>query len=273
MSKSNQYDAMVSYFNSLLTEPSSSTPIAKMQKLEEEHVETKPFVEEKDNRQLQQLLDKVETNQIVETKIKVEDKLTEKVEIKQKIAEPVVALSSKTIDKTHNEVSEQTKIENVTPSVAPWKNLQTDNEFSALFFKVAGVTLAVPLKNLGGIYEHGKITSIFGKPNWFSGIMTLHERKISVVDTVRWMMPTSDENIHSYKYVIMLDSSDWSLQCDELIGTKNLTRTGVKWRESAGARPWLAGIVKDEMCALIHVEELIGMLQRGIDVKDLVNKK
>src|SRR5574344_211425 len=123
MSKSNQYDAMVSYFNSLLTEPSSSTPIAKMQKLEEEHVETKPFVEEKDNRQLQQLLDKVETNQIVETKMK--------------IAEPVVALSSKTIDKTHNEVSEQTKIENVTPSVAPWKNLQTDNEFSALFFKVA----------------------------------------------------------------------------------------------------------------------------------------
>jgi purine-binding chemotaxis protein CheW len=43
----------------------------------------------------------------------------------------------------------------------------------------------------------------------------------------------------------------------------------VRWREQAGKRPWLAGMVKEKMCALIHVHALIGMLNAGLDVKSL----
>jgi purine-binding chemotaxis protein CheW len=45
----------------------------------------------------------------------------------------------------------------------------------------------------------------------------------------------------------------------------------VRWREVPGKRPWLAGMVKEKMCALIHVEALIEMLQSGLDVKALNN--
>ena len=46
-----------------------------------------------------------------------------------------------------------------------------DGEFQALFFEVAGLTLAVPLKALGGIHELGEVNHLFGKPKWFKGVM------------------------------------------------------------------------------------------------------
>lgn len=271
MSKSNQFDAMVSYFNSLLTEPSVSNTVPLVQKEEAPKVVSKPFAEATDKTQLQQLLDKVSEHTAVETK--VETKPVVEVATKPVVAvETVQKTQTATVADKKQELANHTAVEvkvEIAPAKAEWQNLKTDNEFSALFFKVAGITLAVPLKNLGGIYEPSKITSIFGKPIWFTGIMSMRDRKISVVDTIKWMMPNSAQVAHDYKYVIMLDDTDWCLQCDELIGTKSLTRSGIKWRESAGARPWLAGIVKDDMCALIHVDELVGLLQSGVDVKSL----
>ena len=64
-----------------------------------------------------------------------------------------------------------------------------EDDFQALFFKVAGLTLAVPLKSLGGIHQVGKISPLMGKPKWFKGIMTEREDKLQVVDTARWVMP------------------------------------------------------------------------------------
>ena len=95
--------------------------------------------------------------------------------------------------------------------------------FQALFFEVAGLTLAVPLTSLGGIHQIEKIGPLFGKPDWFMGVMLHRESKLSVV---------------------------------------------VKWRESTGKRPWLAGMVKEKMCALIDVEELISMLNKGLGSND-----
>ena len=72
------------------------------------------------------------------------------------------------------------------------------------------------------------------------------------------------------EYIVKLDKSNWCLQCDELVGTLNLTKDEIKWREVAGPRPWLSGIVKGQMCALLHVPELIKMLSNGVDVATLL---
>jgi purine-binding chemotaxis protein CheW len=39
----------------------------------------------------------------------------------------------------------------------------------------------------------------------------------------------------------------------------------VKWREREGKRPWLAGMVKDKMCALVDAQQLIALLNQGMD--------
>ena len=144
--------------------------------------------------------------------------------------------------------------------------------FQALFFEVAGLTLAVPLTSLGGIHQIEKIGPLFGKPDWFMGVMLHRESKLSVVDSAKWVMPEKyDENLAqslNYRYLIMLGESTWGLASEKLVNTVNLTTDDVKWRESTGKRPWLAGMVKEKMCALIDVEELISMLSKGLGSND-----
>ena len=144
---------------------------------------------------------------------------------------------------------------------------ERSEEFQALFFEVAGLTMAVPLTELGGIHQLEKVGPLFGKPDWFQGVMLHRDEKLSVVDTAKWVMPEKyDEKLAenlNYQYLIMLDDSDWGLASEKLVNTVTLQPGDVKWREAHGKRPWLAGLVKEKMCALINVRQLISMLDQG----------
>ncbi|MCU4674938.1 chemotaxis protein CheW [Catenovulum sp. 2E275] len=145
-------------------------------------------------------------------------------------------------------------------------------EFQALFFEVAGLLLAVPLTELGGIHNLTETSPLFGKPNWFKGVMLNRDEKINVVDSAQWVMPEKCQpelvNTLSYKYIIMLGESNWGLACEKLVNTVTLKQEDIKWRAAAGKRPWLAGLVKEKMCALLDVEQLITLLNKGLDSQD-----
>ncbi|WP_300316734.1 chemotaxis protein CheW [Idiomarina sp.] len=144
-----------------------------------------------------------------------------------------------------------------------------EDDFQALFFKVAGLTLAVPLKSLGGIHQVGKISPLMGKPKWFKGIMTEREDKLQVVDTARWVMPEKyteelEESL-DYQYLITLNDSPWGLLCEELVTSEPLQPEAIQWRKAGNnKRPWLAGVVRDRMCALLDVNALITLLDNGL---------
>lgn len=102
--------------------------------------------------------------------------------------------------------------------------------------------------------------------------MVNREMQINVVDTALWVMPEKCDqdlvNALSYKYIIMLGESRWGLACETLVNTVTLKQEDIKWRASAGKRPWLAGLVKQKMCALLNVEQLILLLNKGLDSQD-----
>jgi len=140
-------------------------------------------------------------------------------------------------------------------------------DFQALFFNVGGLTIAVPLIELGGIHPIDKTTPLMGKPDWFKGVMLYRDEKINVVDTALWVMPEKcDEKMKSslnYQYVIMLSTSGWGLTAESLVDTVTLKQDEVKWLDTPSKRPWLAGLVKDKMCALLDVDSLIQLLNDG----------
>ncbi len=156
-------------------------------------------------------------------------------------------------------------------SEKPAKSVPTE-AFQALYFEVAGLVLAVPLTSLGGIHQLEKVGPLFGKPDWFKGVMLHRDEKLNVVDTAQWVMPEKyDEKLAeslNYQYLIMLDNSSWGLACERLVTTATLQPDEVKWREATGKRPWLAGMVKEKMCALIDVKQLITMLNQGLGSND-----
>ncbi len=198
----------------------------------------------------------------------------------EKPRERVVAKVSTPDEQAIKDVKEQVAVvaqqQNTAPPNAPALPLEKrlDDKFQALFFEVAGLTLAVPLITLGGIHRLNKLGPLFGKPKWFMGIMLHREEKLSVVDTAQWVMPEKyDQNLAdqlNYQYLIMLGDSSWGLASEKLVNTVSLTKADVKWRETSSKRPWLAGMVKDKMCALLDVDELIAMLDNGLGSKDQV---
>lgn len=199
--------------------------------------------------------------------------ITEKEESEQKRLETIEVLSSVNQVIDDNKQSEAQIInDSAVPPVKSYQDDYRNGEFQALFFNVAGLTLAVPLKSLGGIHQLGEINSIFGKPDWFKGVMLHREEKLSVIDTAKWVMPEKyDKTLKealNYQYLIMLGDSHWGLLAENLVNNITLKNDDVKWREHSGKRPWLAGLIKEKMCALVDVTSLIELLEKGLDSQD-----
>lgn len=216
--------------------------------------------------------------------VSIQQKEAEAAELmKQELAQAVepevdIETTLETFEKTEVKTTTETTVETVveveSPAQQPTYNPEDDvidEPFQALFFDVAGLVLAVPLQELGGIHNLEEVTHLFGKPDWFMGVMVNRERKVNVVESARWVMPEKYsaelEAELDYKYLIMLGESDWGLAAEQLVTTEYIQPEDVKWRTHPGKRPWLLGTIKEKMCALLHVSDLIAMLDKGINAR------
>ncbi|MCL1139611.1 chemotaxis protein CheW [Shewanella pneumatophori] len=172
------------------------------------------------------------------------------------------AIDSKTLPTAIDLVSTQALLENL------------EEEFQVLFFKVAGLTLAVPLVSLGGIVNLQPLTPLIGRPVWYKGVQQHRGSQLNVVDTGAWVMPEKynqelAEQVN-YQYVVALQDSNWGLSCESLVDTISIKKSAVNWRSQAGKRPWLAGVVKEQMCGILNIPALVQMLQAGLGHQDSI---
>jgi purine-binding chemotaxis protein CheW len=139
--------------------------------------------------------------------------------------------------------------------------------FECLLFDVAGLTLAVPLVCLGSIYPLAghELTSLFGQPEWFLGILPSQAGNLKVLDTARWVMPDRyrEDCKQGLQYVISVQGYEWGLAVHQVSRSLRLDPNEIKWRSHRGQRPWLAGTVIEHMCALLDVSELAELIASG----------
>ncbi|GGE58574.1 hypothetical protein GCM10011533_08930 [Streptosporangium jomthongense] len=142
----------------------------------------------------------------------------------------------------------------------------SERPFECLIFTVAGLQLAVPLVLLGAIYRiEEEIRPIPGSPRWYMGIRPAADQNLRVVDTAEWIMagrvPANARD--NYRFVIRLDNSEWGLACDNVAQSFTLSPGDVRWRTARSKRPWLAGTVIEQMCALVDVRTMADLLVRA----------
>ncbi|WP_428771661.1 chemotaxis protein CheW [Vibrio sp.] len=186
------------------------------------------------------------------------------------VVEPAESLTEEV--NTETESLTQPETQSSGADFSDWQNRIRNEDFQVLYFEVNSVTFAVPLDELGGIHRLTELNHLIGRPAWYLGLQTSRDNQLDVVDTAKWVMAEKlqdDSHQADYQYIVMLGESMWGLACVQLLGTELLTTDKIRWREQVGKRPWLAGMVKEKMCALIHVEALIAMLNAGLDVKAL----
>lgn len=173
------------------------------------------------------------------------------------LAEPEPAMSA-----LPTEMKEVEWLENGRPAWA-------QKRFDVLLFKVSGLTLAVPLIALGQIQPlTDELTPLFGQADWFMGLLPTPGGKIRTVNTAKFVMPERyDERfLETAQYVISIDGVPWGLAVDSVNQPISLNPEDVKWRSERSRRPWLAGTVKEHMCALLDIPR-VGQLLMEADRK------
>lgn len=135
--------------------------------------------------------------------------------------------------------------------------------FQCLLFKTAGLTLGIPLFKLNGITPwSSSITPMPGHSPSFLGLLPHLGRQVKVVDTSQVVMPKQTSSTEHH-YIVLIAGGEWGLTCESVSEVVTLHPDQVRWRTALGIRPWLAGIVKDRMCALLDADELAALLATG----------
>lgn len=134
--------------------------------------------------------------------------------------------------------------------------LWAQQKFEVLLFKVSGLTLAVPLIALGQIQPlTEELTPLFGQADWFMGVQPTPGDKIYTLNTARFVMPERYDPAFekTARYVVSINGVPWGLAVDTVEQPITLSPDDVKWRTARTQRPWLAGTVKAQMCALLDI--------------------
>lgn len=166
-----------------------------------------------------------------------------------------------------------------TPAPAPAPEVETvpagatrpdwaEGEFQCLLFRVAGLTLAVPLARLSGVvpWDDAALTEMPNHRTWFLGLREHQGQRARMVDVAAVVLPAdkyaglAPADSGRLGKVVMIDDNRWGLACEEVGEVITLSRDDVKWRTGMGRRPWLAGTVIEHMCALLDTDALARML-------------
>lgn len=187
------------------------------------------------------------------------------------ISAPLLVPETDFTQNKRQEISEHADIKDIQvirdASISLYDHL--DTHFQVLLCEVAGLTLAIPLVELGGIHQLTKVTPIAGKPKWFMGVLVKDGDTYQCIDTARWIMPEKYTAKMAaeldYKFAIQLGKTPYVLCCDSISTTIELSKDDVKWRGFDSKRPWLAGLLKEKMCALVDgarmVQVVLGNMQ------------
>lgn len=174
------------------------------------------------------------------------------------VVDEVETAEAEQVEKTQSPVIEETEHELGDP-------------FQALIFKVAGLSLAVPLIELNGVVEWSdKVTEMPGHADFYLGILQHLGKSIPVVDTARLVFPAdklavlnADKPRERVTHIVLIDGGRWGLACDEVDEVIDLQCSEVKWRQQRSSRRWMAGTVIEKMCALIDSKGFAQLLAEG----------
>lgn len=128
---------------------------------------------------------------------------------------------------------------------------------------VGGVSLAVPLERVNRVVtESGQLKALSGAVPLLLGVLSYPGGEARVVDTAGLILPqdNSPRRAANAAQFVVLDEGRLALACSRIGEVIELQDSDVKWRTAAGKRPWLAGTVLKQMCALLDIDAVNRLL-------------
>lgn len=141
-----------------------------------------------------------------------------------------------------------------------------DEHFQSMLFEVGGLTLAIPLLEMGVVIPWPEsVRDMPNTPDWYLGLMRHREQNIHVINTWQIVMDRQENDTETpdkscFNHIIMMKEGPWGLACEKIGNVIDLYPGDVKWRTSQGTRPWLAGTVMKYLSAIVDTNAISTML-------------
>lgn len=143
--------------------------------------------------------------------------------------------------------------------------------FQCLLFRVAGLTLAVPLVKLKSVMPWtDKIVETPNRTEWYLGLVQNLGTNVKVIDTALMVLPenrreTLEQNPEQrFSHILLVNDAQWGLACESIGDVIWLRADQVKWRKNKLKRPWLAGTALEYLCAIMDTEVFAEMLDNPV---------
>lgn len=130
--------------------------------------------------------------------------------------------------------------------------------------RAAGVRLALPVSEIA---EVAPLPALLppppAAPAWYAGRWPHDGLEMTVVRLAAVVAPEHAAGADAV--LVRLGGGYWALACEDAGEDLLLDSAEVRWRQAAGARPWLAGTALAARCAVLDVVGLTGMLATALD--------
>ncbi len=139
-----------------------------------------------------------------------------------------------------------------------------------LKFQTAGLSLAIPMEKVAGeMTWSADIVPVDGSPAWILGQRQFQDRAVQIVDIAMLIIPKARRDALNsasrsrYQHVVVIGNGRWGLACEQRDDQIDLSAKQVNWRTDQGTRSWLAGTLTKDRCALLDVDAMVKLLNRG----------
>jgi len=137
-----------------------------------------------------------------------------------------------------------------------------ESRFSAILFSVGRYRFATSLNALDSVTRvTERPTEIFGQPDWHRGVVRHRGGQLVLVDPGRLLGLRDAEPVEQPDHVLVLPGGRYGLLSSQPPEPVTLQGGGIHWSRPNPRRLWLAGLLPEQMCALVDAEVLAEMIQ------------
>jgi len=145
-----------------------------------------------------------------------------------------------------------------------------ENAFQTLFIDIDGMDIAIPMEAMSGIRKYPEqLTQFPNTASWIDGTFKSHGQNIQVINARKLFQLSQNreidagEKLKKPEFIVQIGDGRWGLACHSADRAIMLEPNQVRWSGSERRRPWLLGMIKKHLCALLDGEEFIKYLDNG----------
>ncbi len=137
-------------------------------------------------------------------------------------------------------------------------------EFKLLLVRIGQLRFAAPLVCLNSIAQlsdQSQVVNIPAQPGWHRGVTRYREQKLTMVDLTQLLKLQAGEM--ASRYLLVIGEGRFGLAVDAVEEQVTVVPDQVNWRQVADKREWLLGMLPEQMCMLLNLEEIARSLHKA----------